>query len=121
MLLAMRLLVLALVVAVSPLGPAVCETMCAVHETHDERAAAVSNCHAGEFALAHADSDHDCQHQDQDPAVLKATTSLTDTGGVSPGPVAALVTRFELVASARLAVLTAASPPPLSPPVPLRI
>ena len=117
----MRAFVLALVVSVSPLGPAVCQTACALEDAHHCDASVVSACHRGELVVTGvADQDHDCLHSDQTPALVGIKASMAFAVAVL-SPRTGRMARLESMVRPQFAIQTAWSPPQLSPPVPLRL
>lgn len=112
----MRSLIVALVLAVSPLGPSVCEVVCGAHGAEHETATAATSCHGDADATGPViDHDHDCTHPDQVLAIVRAG-SAPAVDLVAIGPVT-LVARTTMI-RVGVSILAACSlSPPHSPPI----
>jgi hypothetical protein len=119
----MRSLVLALVLAVGPLGPAVCDVACAFDDAapdHDVQRASVQPS-AGESAICIVASDHDCPHLQPAPAVTTALLPMfSGLTAADLSGTAAQVSAESLVAGRQVGPV-AWSPPHLLRQLPLRI
>jgi len=131
----MRSVTLALILALGPIGPTLCEFICAdaaalhgmadmssgaLHETADrspghEHASTVSGTHLT-FA-----GDSACSHSDGAPSILRVERSASCVVRVAAGWVSALSADSQAVALATITSPSASPPLHASPFVPLRI